>query len=113
MKINERIYVVVPADEDNIAVTVIPATVRRIVRTEEADADGNPTETTEYMVAYDGEGPARNYHRVTEDQVVSLAYCYNPGLKVGDAVLAAIAAQQPRPPAEVEPVPVRPGDPAF
>ena len=120
MNINERIYVITPSDEDDhIAVHVIPATVRRIVRTEETDADGKPIETTEYMVGYDGEGPCRSYHRVTEGQVVSLAYCYNHGQKVGDAVLAAIAAQQPKPPVEVgpppamEPAPRRPDDPPF
>lgn len=114
MKINERIYVIAPSGEGHTAVTV-----RRIITTQEADADGNPIERTEYMVALDGERPGSNYRRVTEDQVVPLAYCYNHGQKVGDAVLAAIAAQQPKPPAEVgpppamEPVPVPSDGPPF
>lgn len=108
--INDTVYVIQPASDDHYGVTVIPAKVRRIIHTEEADALGVVTETTSYLVAYDGEGPSRNFHPVNADGIVHLAHyeVYGAAAKVGTAILSAIATQVPAPPVDVGPPPAVP-----
>jgi hypothetical protein len=97
MNINDRVYIITTDCDDHIAVTVTPATVRRIITTQDLDGDGNTIETTAYMVRFDGERSGAPYHQVTEEQVVSTRYSYNIPTKIGDAVMAAIEAQTPKP----------------
>ena len=111
MNINDHVYIIIADNDDHIAVTVRPATVLRIVTTTEAGEDGNPADTKAYMVRFDGEPTSRAYHPVREDEVVDLRYSYDHGRKVGDAVLAAIDAQRPKPPTVVGPPPAMKPDP--
>lgn len=104
IEINDRVYVIENASDEHYGVVVIPAKIRRIVRTEEADALGVVTESVSYMVAYDGEGAARSFHHVSESGIVHIPrFTYNEPATVGLAIIEAIKMQVPTPIADAPP----------
>lgn len=121
MDINDRVYILdTTTTDDCLSVLVIPATIKRIITTEEVDDKGEEVRSTSYMVRYDGESSSRSYHHVDEANVVSVSkYDYNPATKVGAAILAAIAAHAPKPeiiappPADPQPSTVMPKSEPF
>ena len=97
-KINDRLYILLTDADDYFAVTVIPATVRRVLVVTEADADGAEVETTQVQVRYDGESNGAIYNTVNlADCVVPNRYSYNDANQVGIAVLTKIESMKVAP----------------
>lgn len=98
MKINDRVYVLdTNTTDDHVSVLVIPATVKRIVRTEEETG-----ESVSYVVQYDGARDG-HHHDIGADNVVSFgAWDYDQAKTLGTAILAALT---PTPKGEPKPKP--------